>query len=35
MHGSKRIGIETVVKYNGERIIKKLRYRGGVQMFGV
>ena len=30
MHGSTRIGIETVVKNNGERIIKKLRYRGGV-----
>ena len=33
MRGSKRIGMETVVKNNGERIIKKLWYRGG--MFGV
>ena len=30
MRSSKRIGIETVGKNNGERIIKKLRYRGGV-----
>ena len=30
MRGSKRLGIETVVKNNGERIMKKLRYRGGV-----
>ena len=30
MHGSKRVGIETVVTNNGERIIKKLQYRGGV-----
>ena len=35
MHGSKRIGIgietgvETVVKNNGDWIIKELRYRGG------
>ena len=28
MRGSKRIGIETVAKNNGERIIKKLWYRG-------
>ena len=32
MCGSKRIGIETVVKNNGDRIIKKLRYRGGVDI---
>ena len=30
MRGSKRLGIETVVKNNGERVMKKLRYRGGV-----
>ena len=30
MHGSERIGIETVVKNCGERIMKKIRYRGGV-----
>ena len=30
MRNSKRIGIETVVQNNGERIIKKLRYRGGI-----
>ena len=35
MHGSKRKGFETVVKNNGERIIKKLWYRGGVYMSGV
>ena len=29
MRGSKRIGIETVAKNNGERIIKKLWYRAG------
>ena len=35
MRGSKRMGIETVAKNNGERIIKKLWYRGGVKRFGV
>ena len=30
MHDSKRIGIETVVKNNGDWIIKKLQYMGGV-----
>ena len=32
MHSSKRIGMETFVNFKntGERIIKKLRYRGGV-----
>ena len=30
MRGSKRIDIVTVAKNNGERIIKKLWYRGGV-----
>ena len=36
MRDSKRIGIETVAKNNGERIIKKLRYRGWVyKMLGV
>ena len=30
VRGSKQIGIETVGKNNGERIIKELRYRGGV-----
>ena len=30
MRVSERIGTETVVKNIGERIIKKLRYRGGV-----
>ena len=35
MRGSKRMGIETVTKNNGERIIKKLWYSGGVQRFGV
>ena len=30
MRGSKRIGIEMVAKNNSERIINKLRYRGGV-----
>ena len=30
MRGSKRMGIETVAKNNGERITKKLRYMGGV-----
>ena len=29
MRGSKRMGIETVTKNNGERIIKKLWCRGG------
>ena len=29
MRGSKWTGIETVAKNNGERIIKKQRYRGG------
>ena len=29
MRGSKRMGIETVAKNNGERIIKKLWCRGG------
>ena len=30
MRGSKRIGIETVAKNNGDRLINKLWYRGGV-----
>ena len=30
MRGSKRMGIETVTKNNGERIINKLWCRGGV-----
>ena len=30
MHSSKWIGIETVAKNNGERMVVKLRYRGGV-----
>ena len=30
MRGSKRMGIETVAKNNGERIMKKLWFRGGV-----
>ena len=29
------IDIEMVAKNNGERIIKKLWYRGGVKRFGV
>ena len=29
MRGPERIGIETVVKNNGKRIIKYLRYRDG------
>ena len=35
MRGSKRMGVETVAKNNGERIIKKLWCMGGVWRFGV